>query len=254
MGSADADLQAYATEKPQHRVRLSAFYIDRFEVTNAQYHKFLVDLADRKDDVHRDCDPSEPANKSHTPGLLSMWGREWNGSRQPVVEVDWWDAAAYCYWAGRRLPTEAEWEKAARGTDARPYPWGDDPPGAFAQGNFADLTFVERNPDWTWIVPRYDDGHAWTSPIGSYPRGASPYGAEDMAGNVWEWVRDWFAGGYYKDSPAENPQGPPMGTYRAVRGGSWNDIAWDLRSASRLKLKPGFRVRTVGFRCARDAD
>ena len=249
MGSQSSDLPAASWEKPAHVVRLRAFLIDRYEVPNARYRQFLEEI---RIFGHRSCDPSEPPGKDHAPGELAMRGTEWNQSAQPVTEVDWWDAAAYCAWAGGRLPTEAEWEKAARGTDGRAYAWGNDPPGASRQGNFADLSFKYRNPDWTWIVPKYDDGHAFVAPIGSYPGGASPYGAEDMAGNVWEWVSDWYGPEYYRTSPPADPRGPATGTHRVVRGGSWNDAGWDLRVASRLKFPPDFRTRTVGFRCAQE--
>lgn len=250
MGSVDSDRHADSCEKPQHRVRLKAFYIDKYEVPNALYRAFLEDV---RDNGHRRCIPGEPADKRHEPGALSIWGTEWNGPRQPVIEVDWWDAASYCLWAGRRLPTEAEWEKAARGTDGRTYPWGNQPLGTFPQGNFGDKAYVLRNPEWTWIVPNYDDRFYFTAPIGSFPRGASPFGAQDMAGNVWEWVSDWFSDGTYRVSQGNDPTGPPTGRQRVLRGGSWNDTDFNLRSASRLRFLPGFRVNNVGFRCAQDA-
>jgi len=251
MGSPASDVHVYAIEKPAHTVFLAAFYIDRFEVPNALYRRFLDDV---EKNGHRACDRGEPQTKDHTPGTLGFWGTEWNGARQPVMEVDWWDAAAYCAWAGKRLPTEAEWEKAARGADGRTYPWGKEPPGAFQQGNFYDRSGLYRNPEWTWIVPGYEDRYAWTAPVGSYPRGASPYGAEDMAGNVTEWVKDWFSERYYDESPRENPKGPLAGKYRVLRGGSWNDTVWGLRVTDRLHFFPGYRVRFVGFRCAKDAE
>ncbi len=250
MGSPVADTIASPTEKPQRKVRVKAFLIDKYEVPNAMYRKFLQDVAKYG---HTWCPPSAPPEKDHRPGTMAFWGEEWNQARQPVTEVDWWDAAAYCTWAGKRLPSEAEWEKAARGTDGRLYPWGDDPPGAFPQGNFMDRSFMYRNPEWTEIVPRYDDGYAWPAPIGQFPRGASPYGAEDMAGNVWEWVSDWYDEAYYRSGPERDPRGPRKGEHRVLRGGSWNDVAWDLRAASRLHYLPGFRVNTVGFRCAMNA-
>jgi formylglycine-generating enzyme required for sulfatase activity len=251
MGSVESDVHAYSNEKPRHSVRLKAFFIDKFEVPNALYRAFLKDV---RDNGHRRCLPGEPPEKKHEPGALSIWGTEWNAPRQPVIEVDWWDAASYCRWAGKRLPTEAEWEKAARGTDARTYPWGEEPLGSFPQGNFGDKAYVLRNPEWTWIVPNYDDRFSFTAPIGSFPRGASPFGAQDMAGNVWEWVSDWFAEGTYRVSKGNDPTGPPTGRHRVLRGGSWNDTDFNLRSSSRLAFLPGFRVNNVGFRCAQDAE
>jgi formylglycine-generating enzyme required for sulfatase activity len=250
MGSGPGDRQADRNERPQRRVYLKAFLIDRFEVPIAPYRRFLH-WVDRYG--HGRCPDGEPEGKDHRPGTLALSGTEWNQARQPVTEVDWWDAAAYCAWAGRRLPTEAEWEKAARGTGGYLFPWGDDRPGKRSQGNFADRSYLYRNPDWTWIVRYYDDGHAWPAPVGSYPRGSSPWGVEDMAGNVAEWVADWYAEDYYIVAPDRDPTGPEKGLFRVLRGGAWNDTDWALRSASRLRWLPGFRVRFAGFRCARDA-
>ncbi len=248
LGSAESDRQADRNERPQRRILLDAFLIDVFEVPNAPYRRFL-DWVEKNG--HVGCPEGELEAKDHTPGPIGFHGEEWYGARQPVVEVDWWDAAAYCAWAGRRLPTEAEWEKAARGADGRLYPWGNAPPRAGTHGNFADLAYRHRNLGWTWIVPG-DDGHPWPAPVGSFPRGASVYGVEDMSGNVAEWVADWYAGNYIEIAPEKNPGGPERGLYRILKGGAWQDTSWSLRSASRVRWLPGFRFISVGFRCAMD--
>lgn len=152
---------------------------------------------------------------------------------RPVVNVSWFDAEAYCLWGGVRLPTEAEWERAARGVEGRRYSWGDDAPNP-ERANHSDTEI----------------GSA--SPVGLFPLGATPENIADLTGNVWEWVSDWYDQSYYKQSPHRNPKGPDSGGYKGLRGGSWLDGSTYLRAALRLSYLPGFRNDNFGFRCVRE--
>jgi formylglycine-generating enzyme required for sulfatase activity len=188
-------------EAPRHKVSLDTFYIGKYEVTVQQYLLFCVATGRTM--------PEQP---------------EWNNKNElPVVGVKWEDAKAYCDWAGLRLPTEAEWEKAARGTDGRKYPWGDEEwnAGGIYRMNFGSSLkggrpLIEDGGGWK------EDGYEHTAPVGSFPEGASPYGALDMAGNVLEWCNDWFDGKYYASSPHSNPRGPASGKYHILRGSAWS--------------------------------
>ena len=228
MGSPEGE--GHNDEHPQHRVMLSAYWMDKTEVTNEQYGTFLAWIKATGD--HSKCFKGEPANKDHTPHYWT--DAKWNAPQQPVVGVDWYDAYAFAAWAGKRLPTEAEWEKAARGTDGRKYPWGDDWDGGRCNGEQGGR-----------------DRRHCTVKVGGYPKGASPYGCLDMAGNVLEWCADWYAKDYYQQSPSENPTGPQSGTGRLLRGGSWADLGTLCRSPSRANCGPVQRVNYYGFRCAR---
>lgn len=206
MGSNDGE----ASEKPAHKVYLDTYEIGKYEVTVAQYRKF--------------CRATGRAMPVEAP----PWG--WKDDH-PIVNVSWFDAEAYCKWAGGRLPTEAEWEKAARGTEGRTYPWGN-----------------------TWDKNKcanYGLGLKSTAAVGSYPSGASPYGCMDMAGNVWEWSADWHGEHYYSASPARNPKGPGSGKYRVLRGGSFYNSDSNNRCAFRLTDYPYDYYFTNGFRLAR---
>ncbi len=215
MGSPDQE--GYPEEHPQHTVTLDAFWIDRTEVTNAQYRLCLEEGTCR---------------------IPAFWDSgTYNADDQPVVGVTWDDARVYCEWAGVRLPPEAEWETAARGTDSRTYPWGDQ-----------EATCQYAVMDDGSSGPGCGLGKPW--PVGSKPEGVSPYGALDMAGNVSEWVADWYGLDYYSQSPVENPQGPDTGSIRALRGGLWHDNADRVRSAYRNGLPPGMSNCLLGIRCA----
>jgi formylglycine-generating enzyme required for sulfatase activity len=233
MGARADDHRASKDEKPRHRVTLDAFSIDRTEVTYLAYQQFLTGLETAG---HRFCHPDEPRSEVHAPETHRLYITAMD---RPVIGVDWYDAFAYCNWAGKRLPTEAEWERAARGDDERLYPWGNewDPQRANSDGKA--------------------DGFRTIAPVGSFPTGASPYGVLDMAGNVWEWVNDSYDAKYYRDSPERNPTGAELHWFKVVRGGSWTDLARDLRSSNRerrVRYAPTRRYDYVGFRCARDGD
>jgi serine/threonine-protein kinase len=246
MGSDDQ----FDAEKPQHTVYLDAYWLDQTEVTTAMFAAF-VQATGYETDAEK-----EGSSWVYNPDgqeWESVSGADWQHPRgpgspaedtHPVVHVSWNDAEAYCAWAGRRLATEAEWEKGARGPDGRLYPWGDDAPA----GNL--LNFADVNLNIDWADTSIDDGYAFTAPVGSYPAGASPYGALDMAGNVWEWVADWYSDTYYATSPADNPTGPASGDSRAQRGGSWDDNDRYVRAAYRFRNSPVVRLDLLGFRCA----
>jgi serine/threonine-protein kinase len=248
----DLDLQVFIDEQPQHTVYLDAFWIDQTEVTVAMFRTFVeatgyettAEIAGwgqpwRKGPMEKEWPRVSGADWQHPRGPESIAEDD-----HPVVQVSWEDAAAYCEWAGGRLPTEAQWEKAARGTDGRTWPWGDIYEGI--RGSFCDVQCpIER-----WKHNSYDDGYAFTAPVGSFPSGASPYGALDMAGNVWEWVADWYDDSHYGDSTTENPSGPPFGSERAMRGGAWYDNESWVRCTVRHQNPPWSRCDDVGFRCA----
>jgi formylglycine-generating enzyme required for sulfatase activity len=240
----------FAAEIPQHRVYLDAFSIDKYEVTNARFQQF-VQATGHCTQAEREgwgfADTGEKFEQVNGANWRAPRGPESSiaGLKQhPVVQVGQEDAQAYCAWAGKRLPTEAEWEKAARGTDGRAYPWGDQFDGA--RLNFCDQNCQRSTPD-----QMVNDGYRYTAPVGSYEGGKSPYGAYDMAGNVWEWVADWYDKDYYKNSPARNPQGPTSGKQAILRGGGWSGHVLSVRTPYRSMYAPAARADVVGFRCAK---
>ena len=254
MGSPDDGL-SFDDERPQRKVYLSSFYIDRHEVTNAHYKQFV--------------DATGYQAPSHLASRFSLWDHNTpllTSEQHPVVNVSWDDAVAYCRWRGNRLPTEAEWEKAARGVDDRRYPWGTD--WDIAKANSASY--------WAGRTIEFKDGEEWkafwitgegahisrerglkgeilTLPVGTFPQGASPYGILDMAGNAAEWVQDWYEPYAYLNAPLSNPQGPNGQLLKVVRGGSWLKPARNIRAADRDYAFPADRASGIGFRCAKDA-
>jgi formylglycine-generating enzyme required for sulfatase activity len=208
-------------EQPKREIFLDAFMIDRYEVTNAQYAAFVSSTGHRK---------------SGPPSRYAKNMEKMRGMNQPVVYVSWDDAQAYCHWKGGRLPTEAEWEKAMRGTDGRLWPWGS----------------VEVPGGANWA--RVDDGFEVTAPVGRFKSDTSPFGVMDGAGNVIEWVEDWYQENAYAEGPEKNPVSPEHGTFRVLRGAGYTSSGSDLRITSRSKMMPDFRDETIGFRCARSVD
>jgi formylglycine-generating enzyme required for sulfatase activity len=220
----------FSDEFPVKLVTLKSYWIDIYEVTNQQYLEFV------KATGHR------PA-LDDTCKTDSCWeGNLWKDNsfsmlirNQPVTQVDWYDAVAYCKWKGKRLPSEAEWEKAARGPSGNIYPWGKGSPKGRAT----------YNKKWKGI--------ATMTNVGSFPRGVSIYGLHDMAGNVWEWVDDWYMRTYYSAGKKKYPKGPATGEFKVLRGGSWINFPDSLRSAFRRWSKPDLRFNDTGFRCAQDS-
>jgi formylglycine-generating enzyme required for sulfatase activity/sugar lactone lactonase YvrE len=218
-------------DRPEHTVYLDSYYIDKFEVTAAQYVAFLNATGMNADSEGHVLVQVGPGGG----GVIQQSAKGFelvspDGALYPAHFVSWYGAKTYCEWAGIRLPTEAEWEKAARGTDGRTYPWGEE---------------IDH------IKARYDGGPVVD--VGDYPAGVSPYGAYDMAGNVYEWVADWFDGAYYFTSPPRNPRGPDLGAYRGLRGGASLPNQPDVRAFHRARNDPTLSLGGHGFRCARDA-
>jgi formylglycine-generating enzyme required for sulfatase activity len=225
MGVPHGDRDGGRDEYPRHDVFVNNFYIDKFELTNGRYLEFV------KATNHRI--PQNPKNATR-----NLWQGDTITESlidRPVINVDWADANDYCQWAGKRLPTEAEWEKAAKGTADRRFPWGNVEP-----------TNKHLNFNQQWI------GEKTLMPVGSYELGKSPFGVYDMAGNVWEWVNDWYDAKYYEKSPAKNPTGPETGTKRVLRGSGWQNETPTVRIFTRVDSDPTIRNESTGFRCAMD--
>lgn len=234
MGTEKNFIGSQPDELPQHRVTLSAFWIDETEVTQGMYRACV-------------------SAGGCTPISEELAAAVGDDDQLPMTGVTWNQASAYCTWVGRRLPTEAEWEKAARGRDARLYPWGW--VGAPKSSTGLRLNFCDASCPFAYHDPTIDDGFPQAAPVGQFPAGVSPYGALDMAGNVWEWVADWYQSNAYASSAKTDPRGPQTGEWKVIRGGSWLEPSWEGsvlpdRTANRSWLPPGsFRV-DLGFRCA----
>jgi formylglycine-generating enzyme required for sulfatase activity len=205
-------------EAPLREIYVDAFYLDKYEVTTSRYAKFLHATGSAK--------PPEGWEEVNLDSMGNL----------PVIGIDWRDADAYCRWAEKRLPTEAEWEKGARGTDGREYPWGNEEPTP-ARANFGKSA-----------ASPYKGG---LSTVGKHKDGKSPYEAEDLAGNASEWVADWFAESFERGD-VRNPKGPETGTGKVIRGGGWYDSADKIKSTKRYHARPTTRAEDIGFRCARD--
>ncbi len=224
------DRLAYRGEIPQRRVYLDAFEIDKYEITNLQYLKFILATGRNPQlDWRYDGGNFQEAMAHH-----------------PIMHVTWHDADAYCKWAGQRLPTEAEWEKAARGDDGRMNPWGSQSAG-LSRANFGRTGLsgpVRDRPERSLMYPPI-------IAVDKYENSVSPYGLHQTMGNVAEWVSDWYDQDYYKTAPGRNPQGPGTGTQKAFRGGGWMDSTTTMRVAMRNGTDPNTKINWLGFRCAK---
>ncbi len=227
MGSNDGN----DDERPLHKVYLDGYWMGKTEVTVGQYKTFISETGHR-----------------FLPGSVYKYSP---GDNHPAIGVSWDDANSYCKWLSKKtglrfkLPTEAQWEKAARGTDRRKYPWGNHEP-YYRDKWYANYATHDS------LGKRGKDGFQFTAPVDSYPQGASPYGILNMAGNVWEWCNDWYGSDYYKESTYINPMGPTAGPNRVVRGGGWNFYAENIRCTNRFDFEPSYLNRPVGFRLCQD--
>ncbi|MCB9476266.1 MAG: formylglycine-generating enzyme family protein [Deltaproteobacteria bacterium] len=248
MGCEPEDDECDSNESPRHEVYLSAYYIDVYEVTNERYAAFL-NANGNECDGYECADEDSLYIRVHESG--GVWSADTGYEDHPMVDVSWYGARSFCEWTGGRLPTEAEWEKAAKGAGEHYiYPWGD--------------TWIANAANYSYSGDPWDD-EVWpkTTPVGYFDGsdhggtyqtadGRSPYGLHDMAGNVWEWVNDWYDYDYYDDSPSVDPTGPATGSSRVLRGGSWDDDPGDVRASLRSRLSPTNRRSNLGFRCSRD--
>jgi formylglycine-generating enzyme required for sulfatase activity len=249
MGNNSSEGYSYPDELPQHSVYLSGYWIGKYEVTRGEYRRFMEAGGYSSPAYWTSAGWSWKVSNSRTEPRYWAADQDWYGGdpfvqtdSHPVVGVSYYEAAAYCNWAGGHLPTEAQWEKAARWTGSYPhvYPW-------------ANIWDAEKCNNWYDTNPAGGgDQRYQTAPVGSYPLGASPYGLQDMAGNAWEWCRDWYSSSYYSVSPTTDPPGPSSGSYRVLRGGGWDSYDDYYRSAYRgAYFLPAYWYDYFGFRLVR---
>ena len=221
------------SEKPAHAVYLESYYIDQYEVSNTAFAAFLNEVGNQIEGVAGKAHWVEESDEDlRIHRVDGAWQPDEGWEKHPMNEVTWFGARAFCEWREARLPSEAEWEKAARGTDGRTYPWGEAEP-ACEMANFKGC-------------------YNTSVPVDSYPDWVSPYGAFNMAGNVHEWTNDWYGENYYANSPYENPAGPENGDYKVFRGGSWFNGNFNTRTTYRYPKLPVLTYMANGFRCAKD--
>ena len=256
MGSPDGE--GNRNEHPRHTVALSAFYLDKYEVTNRLFQQFVHHTnhrttAEQEGKAWVLTAAGEPEEVSGAHWRKPEGGEtvfDSHREEHPVVSVSWEDAHAYCRWAGKRLPTEAEFEYATRAGTETKYWWGGNGhPGSRQVANIGDESVKRQYSNWTFMTG-YDDGYARTAPVGSFE--ANPFGLHDITGNVWEWTADRYGEQYYGASPRKNPRGPSDGDFRVLRGGSWFSAPAHVRSAARFWSIPTYRYDPLGFRCAQD--
>jgi formylglycine-generating enzyme required for sulfatase activity len=227
-------------EVPKHKVWMEAFYLDKYEVTNREYMKF-VRAGGYSKEIFWSADGLEWLSEKEISAPECFDDSRFNDPDHPIVCINWYEASAYAKWAGKRLPTEAEWERAARGESKRMFPWGDD---ASADNGYR----ANYHPGGE---AQDKDGHRFTAPVTAFPNGVSPFGIFQMAGNVWEWCEDWYGENYYAKSPKKNPYGPRNGLEKIVRGGSWLNSIISIRTPYRSYVDPKLRYSHIGLRCAR---
>ena len=229
MGSDESNANSH--EKPSHSIHLDAYYIDKFEVTRADYEEFILARGYQRSEFWS----KEGWNfiQENEIDMPPQWNvKMFANPNFPASGISWYEAEAYANWRGKRLPTEAEWEKASKGNTGYHYPWG-------SSFDSTHILYV---------------GLSRLLTVESFPSGASPYGGLDMAGSVWEWVSDWYSEDYYKNSPLKNPKGPDSGTQKILRGGSWRSNRRQFRCSYRYPNEPQWRQVDVGFRLAKDIE